>query len=118
MTQEATSPAQGLKLETRTTPEATIILCTGKINSETSALLHRSVQPLIPESKRIVLDLTQVNYIDSSGIGMLVRLWYSTKKADCAFGVVNLSERIKDMLRISHLSTMLEGDHEFHKYLQ
>lgn len=118
MTQEGASPAQELKLETRKTPEATIVHCTGKFTSDTTALLHSTIQPLIPGSKRIVLDLTNVNYMDSSGIGMLVKLWFSTKRADCAFAVVNLNDRIKDMLRISNLSKILEGDYEFHNYLQ
>jgi len=117
MTQEATAPAHDLKFETRKTPEATIVTCVGKINWETSGLLQNVVQPLIPQSKRIVLDLTQVSFIDSSGIGTLVKLWVSTKRADCEFGVVNLNERIKDLFRISNISKMLEGDQEYHKYL-
>jgi anti-sigma B factor antagonist len=118
MTQEATSPAQDLKLETHQTPEATIVSCSGKITSDTVTFLHSTVQPLIPGSKRLVLDLTNVNYMDSSGIGMLVRVWMSSRRANCAFGVVKLNERLQDLLRIPNLSKILEGDHEFHKYLQ
>jgi anti-sigma B factor antagonist len=118
MTQDATAPAHDLRFETRKTPEATIVACVGKINWETTALLQSTVQPLLPESKHFVLDLTQVNFIDSSGIGTLVKLWVSAKKAGSEFRVVNLSERIKDLFRISNLSKMLEGDQEYHKYLE
>lgn len=117
MTQEATAPAHDLKFETRRTPEATIVVCSGKINWETTDLLQSVVKPLIPGAKRLVLDLTQVSFIDSSGIGALVKLWVSTKRVDCDFKVVNLNERIKDLFRISNLSKMLEGDQEYHKYL-
>ena len=117
MNQDATAPARDLNFETHRTPEETMILCTGKIVSGTNDLLLNEVQPLIPETKRIVLDLTNVSYVDSSGMGVLVRLWVSAKRGNCEFKIINLNERIKDLLRISNLSKMLEGDHEFHKYL-
>jgi anti-sigma B factor antagonist len=118
MTQDAAARAHDLTFETRHTEAETTVVCAGKIISDTSPLLVSTVQPLIPGTKRLVLDLTNVSYVDSSGIGALVRLWVSTKKANCEFRVINLSERIKDLLRISNLSKILEGDHEFHNYLQ
>jgi anti-sigma B factor antagonist len=117
MTQDATAPAHDLSFQTTKDAQETMVVCTGKIVSDTQAQLLSEVQPLIPETKRIVLDLTDVSYVDSSGIGALMRLWVSTKRADCEFKVINLSERIKDLLRISNLSKILEGDQEFHKYL-
>jgi len=50
-------------------------------------------------------------------MGTLVKLWISAKRADCELRVVKLNERIKDLLRISNLSKILEGDQEYHKYL-
>jgi anti-sigma B factor antagonist len=117
MTQDATAPAHDLSFERKQTPEETVIVCNGKIVSDTTTLLLNVVQPLIPQTKRIVLDLTSVSYVDSSGIGALVKLWISTKRANCELRVVNLNERIKDLLRISNLSKIFEGDHEYHKYL-
>jgi anti-anti-sigma factor len=117
MSQEAAAHAHELKLETHQTPEETTIVCSGKITTDTSPLLQSVVQPLIPQTKRILLDLTNVEYMDSSGMGTLVKLWISTKRSDCELKVINLNERIKDLLRISNLSKILEGDQEFHKYL-
>ena len=117
MTQDATAPAHDLSFERKQTPEETVILCRGKIVSDTTKLLLNEVQPLIPQTKRIVLDLTDVSYMDSSGIGALVKLWISTKRADCELRIVNLNERIKDLMRISNLSKVFEGDQEYHKYL-
>ena len=117
MTQDATARAQELTFETQHSPEETLVVCRGKINSDNSTLLISTVQPLVPNTKRITLDVSDVSYVDSSGMGALVRLWISTKRADCEFRVINLNERIKDLLRISNLSKVLEGDQEFHKYL-
>lgn len=117
MTTDAPAAAPELKIDTRKTPEAIVITCTGRITSGTSPLLQSTVRPLIPETKRIVVDLTNVSYVDSSGIGGLVSLWVSSKKGNCELKLVNLSERIKDLLRITNLAGVLEGDQEYHKYL-
>jgi anti-anti-sigma factor len=113
MATDATAPAQELKIEIRKAPEEIVFLCTGRINSATSAELKSTVQPLISETKRIVVDLTGVNYIDSSGIGGLVSLWVSSKKAGCQLKLVNLSERLKELLRITNLTKVFEGDMEY-----
>jgi anti-sigma B factor antagonist len=113
MTTDATAPAQELKIEIRKSPEEIVFLCTGRITSATSEQLKSAVRPLIPETKRIVVDLTSVNYIDSSGVGGLVSLWVSTKKAGCQLKLVNLSERIKELLRVTNLSKIFEGDMEY-----
>jgi anti-sigma B factor antagonist len=113
MPQDAAAPVPGLKLDTRKTTTETTVLCTGRITSDTSGLLQSTIRPLIPESKRIVVDLTEVNYIDSSGMGALVSLWVATRKAHCELKLINLSQRIKELLRISNLSKVLEGDQEY-----
>ena len=113
MTTDAAAPAQELKIEVRKSPEEIVCLCTGRITSATSAQLKSTVHPLISETKRIVVDLTEVTYIDSSGIGGLVSLWVSTKKAGCQLKLVNLSERIKELLRVTNLSKVFEGDMEY-----
>lgn len=113
MAQEAAAPSQELRFDVTKTPEETTVRCTGKITSGTSDLLQSTVRPLIGESKRIVLDLTGVNYVDSSGLGALVSLWVATRRGKCEIKLVNLSERIKELLRISNLSKVLESDHEY-----
>jgi anti-sigma B factor antagonist len=113
MTQDAAAPAPELKIETRKSPEEIVLVCTGRITSATSDQLKDTVRPLISETKRIVVDLTGVNYIDSSGIGGLVSLWVSAKKAGCQLKLVNLTERIKELLRMTNLSKVFEGDMEY-----
>jgi anti-sigma B factor antagonist len=113
MPQDAAAPTPELKLDTRKTTTETIVLCTGRITSNTSPVLQSTVRPLISESKRIVLDLTDINYIDSSGIGALVSLWVATRRAHCELKLINLSQRIKELLGITNLSKVLEGDQEY-----
>jgi anti-sigma B factor antagonist len=112
LNENAVAPALDLKFDIPKAPGETILLCAGRITAETSPLLQSTVRLLIPESKRIVLDLANVDTIDSSGVGALAGLWVSTKRASCEFRVVNLNERVKRLLRIVNLMAVLEGGQE------
>jgi anti-anti-sigma factor len=57
-----------------TTGPITTIVCHGKVVSETSGQVKEVVKPLIPLGGHIVLDLTDVSYVDSSGLGTQRRL--------------------------------------------
>ena len=112
MTSESAGSAQELKLETEKKPEAVVVHCTGRIVSSTSPYLQDTVRPLIAENKRVALDLTNVNYLDSSGLGSIVGLWVNAKRKHCDLKLIRLNERIKELLRITNLGT-LEGDQSY-----
>jgi anti-anti-sigma factor len=85
----------------------TTILCHGKVVSETSGQVKEVVKPLIPLGGHIVLDLTDVSYLDSSGLGTLVGLKVSAlKEGYCKLELVNLSPRVKELLRLSNLTQL------------
>jgi anti-sigma B factor antagonist len=115
MTSESAAPAQELKLETEKRTDAVVVRCEGRIVSSTSPLLQSTVRPLIAENKRVVLDLTGVSYLDSSGLGSIVGLWVNSKKNNCDLKLIRLNDRIKELLRISNLGT-LEGDQDYFGY--
>jgi anti-anti-sigma factor len=102
-------PTPTLKVSTEKTPDAMIVRCVGRITSATSSVLQDTVRGLIPDNSRIVLDLTSVEYIDSSGLGALVSLYVSAKRGNCKLELVKVGERIKDLLRITRLASLFEG---------
>ena len=99
-------PTPDLQFDTEETQTETIFHCVGKITSSTSSLLQSTVRKLIPEKKTIVLDLSKVNYMDSSGLGALVGIWVSAKREGCDLKLVSLSQRVKELLRLTHLDKL------------
>jgi anti-sigma B factor antagonist len=115
MTSEPAAPAQELKLETEEKPEAVLVRCTGRIVFSTTSLLQSTVRPLISENKRVALDLNNVSYLDSSGLGTIVGLWVTAKKNQCDLKLIRVSERMKELLHMTNLGS-LDGDSEYLKF--
>ncbi len=66
------SPTPVLKLETEKTPTQVTIHCSGRLVSDTCEQLRSTARELIPTTKLLVLELTGVNYLDSSALGTIV----------------------------------------------
>jgi anti-sigma B factor antagonist len=82
--------------------EATVA-CIGKLVAGVTETLSTEVRQLIPGSKRIVLDLTDLTLMDSMGLGTIVRLMVSCKSARCQLDLINLSPRIRQLFGITGL---------------
>jgi len=106
-------PLPELNLETIRTPEETTVRCTGRITSGTTALLQTTVRSLIPETRCVVLDLTDVSYMDSSGLGAIVGVYLSARRQHCGLKLINLNQRLKDLFRITKLASVFEGHEDF-----
>jgi anti-anti-sigma factor len=84
-----------------------IVRCAGRITSDTIPSLKAQVKPLFPESKRVVLDLTDVNYVDSAGLGAIIGLYVSAKFANCQLKVTYSNESLKKLFRMTRLDQVL-----------
>ncbi|HUO60193.1 MAG TPA: STAS domain-containing protein [Candidatus Acidoferrales bacterium] len=103
-------PSPSLHLETSKEGETVTILCHGRLVNDTTMTLQDEVRRLFSQAefKTVVLDLSDVNYIDSSGIGALVGLFVSSKRAGKRLRVINLKDRVKEMLRVANLLNIFE----------
>jgi anti-sigma B factor antagonist len=88
--------------------DATIVQCTGKLTAGLTGILRDEVKRLIPQSKKIVLDLTLLTQMDSMGLGTIVGLYVSAKAAGCTLILINLSQRVRELFRITNVWSLLE----------
>ena len=108
MAAEPHIPTPELHIETERNPTETIFRCVGRITSSTAFLLQNTVRRVIPEKKTIVVDLSQVSYVDSSGLGTLVGLWVSARRDGCELKLISLSQRVKELLHLTSLDKVFE----------
>lgn len=92
-----------LTLEVTRDGGTALVRCNGKLVSGVCDVLYKEVSQLIPSSKKIVLDLTDLTHMDSMGLGTLVRLFVSAKSAGCSLELINLGKRIKELLGVTNL---------------
>lgn len=111
MPEEVAAPP--LTLDVERTDGAIIVRCHGKLMSGVTGILHARVSQLIPGAKRIVLDLGDVTYMDSMGLGTLVRLYVSAKGAGCELQLMHLGKRVRELLSVTNLLSVFTiiGEH-------
>jgi len=105
-------PMPELQLTSETNGDQITVRGTGRINSATTDILESTIRELLPGAKRIVLDLTGVEYIDSSGLGALVSVYMAANRANCILEVANPRQRIRDLFRITKLASIFDGSGE------
>lgn len=101
-------PNSELKVETEATSEATLLRCTGKMTITSSSALQAKVREVMPQTKRLVLDLAGVTYLDSFGLGALVGVYLSARGQQCELRLINVSQQVKELLKITNLASVLQ----------
>jgi anti-sigma B factor antagonist len=90
--------------------DITVVKCTGRIvEGAESAALQQHVNDLVIENPYVLLDLGDVDFIDSSGLGLLVRCVLRTRNAKGIFKVCGVSPRISEALKVTKLDTVFES---------
>jgi len=99
-----------MNVKTRTVGDVHILDCSGKITlgEGTMAIRNNVREALKAGSKKMVLNLADVNYVDSSGIGELVRSFITVTDQGGILKLLNLTKKIKELLAITKLLTVFE----------
>ncbi|MGH9747631.1 MAG: STAS domain-containing protein [Candidatus Acidiferrales bacterium] len=101
-------PPAHLKLNTYKLEDATVVECHGRLTLEHAARLKSEVKGMIPAHKRIILDLEELIFMDSSGLGTIVGLYISARGSGCRIEIVNMSGPIRKLFALSQLLSVFE----------
>jgi anti-sigma B factor antagonist len=98
-----------LRLASHNDQGVTVIECSGRIVfGEEAGQLRDLVKKILAENSRVVLNLGEVSYIDSGGIGTLVSLFTTARNAGGDIKLLHLTKRVGDLLQITKLITVFE----------
>jgi anti-sigma B factor antagonist len=99
-----------MQIEERVVNDVTILDLKGKITlGEGDEALKDKINSLMHQNrKRILLNLAEVPYIDSAGLGEIVRTYTTVSRQGGQLKLVNLTKRITDLLMITKLLTVFE----------
>lgn len=90
-----------------------VVKCGGKLVAGVNDFLYTEVSRLIPDTQRIVLDLSELAYMDSMGLSTIIRLYVSARSAGCELELINLGKRVRELLGITNLLSVFTicGEH-------
>jgi len=99
-----------INISERQAGDVTILDLSGKVTiGEGSVALRSAIRRLLDEGKnKILLNLGSVGYIDSSGIGELVSSFTAVNKEGGSLKLLNLTQKIQDLLAITKLLTVFD----------
>ena len=99
-----------VKLTTRQIGDVSVVDVAGRITlGEGSSALRDSLREMVGKGqKKILLNLGEVSYIDSSGIGELVSAFTTVTNGGGQLKLLNLTKRVKDLLQITKLYTVFD----------
>ncbi|HZV87363.1 MAG TPA: STAS domain-containing protein [Candidatus Binatus sp.] len=88
----------------RHTPHASLIALRGRLTFFEVGVLRENMTRLLAEGrKHLVLNLSGLQYLDSSGIGELARIYVMVLKGGGELKVVGLSRNVEEILKVTHL---------------
>ena len=99
-----------VKLTTRQVGDVSVMDAVGRITlGEGSSVFRETLRDLVAKGqKKVLLNLADVSYIDSSGIGELVSGFTSVTNQGGQLKLLNLNKRVQDLLQITKLYTVFE----------
>ena len=99
-----------MQIEERAVGDVVVLDLKGKITlGEGDELLKDKVNSLVNQGhKKIILNLAEVPYIDSAGLGEVVRTYTTVSRQGGSLKLLNLTKRITDLLSITKLLTVFE----------
>lgn len=88
----------------------TVVDLEGRIvlGEESNSFRERVKSSLAAGKKKIVLNMAQVSYIDSAGLGTLVATFHSAKSQGATLKLVNLGAKFKEVLQVTKLMTVFD----------
>lgn len=87
----------------------TLVILEGEIDAYTAPKVKEKIVPMLEDfSGEIVFDLSNVNYMDSTGLGMFVGFFKTVKANNGIFRLEGLSDRLKRLFDITGLAGIME----------
>ena len=98
-----------LSLEVYSSEDVIVVGCKGRVvfGNETAALCSK-VAELLPQARKLVLELSEVESMDGAGLGELMILRNLASSHGCAIDLVAPNSRVRDLLELTHLNTVFE----------
>jgi anti-sigma B factor antagonist len=95
--------AKILTFEIERDGDTAVVKCHGRLVAGTTEEVYHEVKNLLPQLKVVVVDLADLTYVDSMGLGTLVRLYATSRQDGCEFKLLHLGKQLRNVLKMTNL---------------
>ena len=92
-----------LSFEIERDGDTAVVKCHGRLVTGTTEEFYQAVKELLPQTKVVIVDLAELSYVDSMGLGTLVRLHVSARRLGCEFKLLHLGKQLRNVLKVTNL---------------
>jgi len=86
----------------------TVVVCRGRLAAGATERFRREMKAHAASAKRLVLDLGEVTFMDSSGLGAVMAVYVSARSTGCELRIVNLTKQVRELFRMTRVLTLFE----------
>jgi anti-sigma B factor antagonist len=98
-----------LDLETRAIEDVTVLYCRGRFTyRDEAAAFSQKIAELLPHARRVVVELSELEVIDSAGLGELVVVHMWIRASGCALKLAGANPRIRQLLELTNLLSVFD----------
>jgi anti-anti-sigma factor len=98
-----------LDLETRTINDVTVLSCRGRFTyRDEAAAFSEQIAELLPEARQIVVDLSELEAVDSAGLGELVVVHMWIRASGCSLKLAGANARILQLFELTNLVSVFD----------
>lgn len=94
--------------EERQSEQATTLVVSGEVDVFTAPQLREKLVPLCQENREVYLDLSQVDYMDSTGLGVLIGAYKKLRSRGGRLVLTGMSPRLKRLFHITRLTNVID----------
>jgi anti-sigma B factor antagonist len=92
--------------------DKSVVTCHGRLVAGATDEFFRAVKRRLLQDKLIVIDLADLNYVDSMGLGTLVRLYVSAKQEGCELQLLHLGKQMRNLIKLANLTAVFASAEE------
>ena len=98
-----------LTIDVEPSDASATVHCSGRLTVTSASQLRLEVKRLLPQTRNVTIDLTNITLMDSVGLGTIAALYASARTAGCELQVVNISPRIREIFSVTRLLSLFEA---------
>jgi anti-sigma B factor antagonist len=92
--------------------DKSVVTCHGRLVAGTTDEFYHALKRRLLQDKLIVIDLADLTYVDSMGLGTLVRLYVSARQEGCELQLLHLGKQLRNLIRLTNLAAVFASAEE------